>query len=179
MRPTQESIELVEAALERAELLRITQVPLTHEPRPITRFAQCVGNRPLAGRQANLRGGRSLVSPRVELMSKPLLITPGEQASAGRATDGARDVPTGEPHTRGGQIVEMRSGNFLSPLKAKVAIAEVIGDDHHNVRLVRWLLGPCVNGGIEPRHYEERERTPVQRGTTSEMQAGLHEEFTF
>ena len=78
--------------------------------------------------------------PGVELKAEALLITSGDQSRARRAAHRRGDVGVGEE--RAALPIESMFGVGISlqPYKPSVAIAEIVAEDEHDVRLARRLI---------------------------------------
>ena len=57
----------------------------------------------------------------------------GEEDAAGGGADGAAGVGVGEPQTAGGELVDVRGGNMLLAVTAKIAVAEIVRQDKENI----------------------------------------------
>ena len=73
---------------------------------------------------------------RIELISKPRLVTSGQQSSARRAAERRGYVSVCKSHTVSRQRIDVRRRNLRISLAAQFAVAEIIGQQHDNV----WLL---------------------------------------
>src|ERR1051326_7169577 len=76
MPPSEKSEVLIESALERVEFWFVPQVRFANPPGRITQFLETISYRFFVQRKPKTFR-RALGRPRIELMPKPLLITPG------------------------------------------------------------------------------------------------------
>ena len=59
----------------------------------------------------------------------------GHEAGAGRSAYGSAAVKLGEPHTRGGQLIDIGGSCFLLSITTHIAIAQVVGNDQYDIGL--------------------------------------------
>jgi hypothetical protein len=76
---------------------------------------------------------------RIELVTKSLLITSGEEPSPRGTAHNAGDISIGEANAVLCDTVDVRCRDILAPLKAEIAVAEIVSDDDDNVRLCSRL----------------------------------------
>ena len=126
--PCQHPVVAVEAPIQRLITRRLPDMPLAHHARAVTRRLHGLRDQRLA-----LVEAKRLVTPdRIELETEPCLRPPGEQGGSGRRTDGGGDIPRGHAGAGGGQRVEVRRRD-ASPVRAHVAVAHVVDDDHDDI----------------------------------------------
>src|SRR5205807_6073598 len=125
---------VVEPALLRVELVRVSEVPLPDPPGDVPRGLQPVGNGGFGERKPDVRTGA------VKLVAEPRLIAPGEQSGARRRAVRPGNVPAGEPRAGLRQRVEVRRRDVLAPLYPDVRVAHVVGDDEYDIRHLRDRL---------------------------------------
>jgi hypothetical protein len=69
-------------------------------------------------------------------VAKTLLIAAGQEASAGGATKWMGDVAAGAADASFGEGIEVGRRNVLAALKAAIRVAEIVGKDQEDVRLL-------------------------------------------
>jgi hypothetical protein len=68
-------------------------------------------------------------------VAKALLIATGQEPGASWTAIRTGDVSIGAADARLGERVEIWGGNVPAAVKADVSIAEVVGEEHDNIRL--------------------------------------------
>ncbi len=64
-------------------------------------------------------------------------VQPGHQRAARWRTHRAAGVELSEPHAAGGQAIDVRRFDLLLAIAAQIAVAEIIGQEEHDVRMRR------------------------------------------
>ena len=128
---TDEPERFLKAPLARRKFRRRPEVPLAHPARRITRPHEVRRQQRLRKRQAFRVIAR--VVKRIPLVTEALLVTPRHQPRPRRTAKRMGHIPARKPHTRLREPVEMRRRNFLRPLKARIRVALVVGDDQQHV----------------------------------------------
>ena len=129
------------------------QVPFAHQRGGVARCTEPIGDRLLCKRQSEPRVEVSL--PRgIEFVAEGTLVSARKQRCSRRAAKGSCDVTGGTTNSRGGEGIDMRRGNLAIPLHARLAVAQIIGNEQHDVR-------PRFPGG--ERHGCEREQHGSQK----------------
>ena len=116
---------LLKPLVDRPQRSVVAQVPLAEDAGPIPGRRQHLGQRHLVGmhhRPAQVRVHHA----------GAIVVPAGEQAGARRRTDG-RNIKVLEPDALPGELVEVRRLDLGVAVHAEVAIALVVGDDHHDV----------------------------------------------
>ena len=132
-------VKRIEAMLARGEWGQVPEVPLPNAGGGVATFLQdlsqgdLVGVQPSRGRWEEDAGE-----------SHAHRVAAGHECRAGRAADGGRCVVVGEPGALGGEPVDVRCLDLLEaralvrgPIAPDVVVAEVIGEDDDDVRLLR------------------------------------------
>ena len=198
----------------------VAEVPLAHHPGRVTRLAQRLGQGHLGGRQPGHRGfaaldrvGRAEArDPGTDATRDLALqvvvagldrvgdagaqgIATGEQTRARRGAARVARIDLGEARTLSGEFVETWRREESVPVGTEVAIAEVVGHDHDDVRRTcgrirtardhlrdrqRVVLGIRIDGSIEfdpsfpdPRSAP-RQETPADCREESREEKPLH-----
>jgi len=128
----EEAEVLIEAALQGMVRRTIPEVPFSHEPRDVPRRLHPIGEGRLRQRQPELEA--RVQAARVELVAEALLVPARDEACAGRAADRAGDIAVREAHALPGHGVEVGSGDFLAAVASELAVAQVVPEDHDDVR---------------------------------------------
>ncbi len=89
---------------------------------------------------------RDLAAGGIEFESEALLISAGHQSGARRTARCCGDISVGQPCATVGQSVDVWSRDRLRAIDAGVAIAEVVGQDQHNVGWTLFAAGNVVDG---------------------------------
>ncbi len=119
---------------------RVVQMPLAGEEGPVTGFLERLGDGDLLERQVvQIARGRSLRAflalPRNPVGDPdPHRILAGQQRGARRGTHRMGRISLRESHRRGGKLVERRGLVKRRSVTTQVVVAQVIDQDHHNVR---------------------------------------------
>ena len=143
---SQESEKLVEPAIERMKRLVRPEMPFAEHPGGISSGFEIIGNRLLPDRQPDVRQIVHLLD-RIDLMPKPLLISPGKKPGPARAAIRRGDIPAGEANAAASQRIEMRRGN-IAALATHLSIPLIVGDDQDDMcrRMGRRFVGGQGDG---------------------------------
>jgi len=76
-------------------------------------------------------------------VSKALLIAPGEEPGARWATEGMGAIAIGATSAVSRNRIDVRRGVIGAPVKAHIAVTQVIGQDNYDIRVV------CLGSGLE------------------------------
>lgn len=105
------------------------------------------------------------------LQPRPPVIAAGEERVAGGGTDSRRRMGVGKPHALRGELVDVRRGDppTVGVVAVDIAVAEIVGVDHHNVGSgvgsgeCRLALAEEAEGCGQPTqdavHHDERSPT--------------------
>ena len=107
-------------------------MPFADQGGRIAGVVQIIGQRALIQGQAQRR---RVACVGIELVAEAGLVAPGEQSGPRGAAIGGRDIAVGAADAGSGQGVDMGRRHQLAAVDANVAVAQVIGDDHQDVRL--------------------------------------------
>ena len=122
---------LVEPLIDRPHRIRVAEVPLAEDASDVPRVAQDLRE----GDLLRLHLGTADVG--VERPG-PLGVSPGQERCAGRRAHRA-DVEARKPRAPGGHAVEVGGAEDGIPGESEVAVALIVGHDHHDVRRGRRL----------------------------------------
>ena len=126
--------ELVKPTAMRMKLRMSTQMPFADQSSRVSRVMQMLSQRDLAARQTCIRIF-VVMADRIEFVSEASLVTPGHDPRTRRAAVRSRDVPAGEPDAVLRDGIDMRRGDFRTPLTPEFSVTQVIGKQQHDV----WL----------------------------------------
>ncbi len=94
-------------------------------------------------------------------------VAPGEQTVPRGRADRRGRMRIGEAHALAGQPIDVRRGNLrLAVVNARIAVAQVVGQDHQHVR-PRRALRSRSRRFHQPRTGDQRQRDNEGRGTTA------------
>jgi hypothetical protein len=133
-RAAEDAEEAVVAALERAVVRQIAEVPFADEARAVARLLEQRRKGRMARRQPDVFRRRG-VDRLFEAHGKTHLIAPGDQAGACRRAVGGIGIALREPQSLERQPVDVRRGVVALAVAAHVGIAEIVRQDEDDVRL--------------------------------------------
>ena len=107
-----------------------TQPPFADHAVGVAGPSQNFGYRSIARRQRQIR-----VAPDANVTG----VQAGHERGAGGGADSAAGVALGEAQPFGGKPIDVRSLDFHLPVAAEIAVAEIIGEDKNDIRLVLSL----------------------------------------
>jgi len=157
--------EAVVAALERAVVRQIAEMPFAHQARAVARLLEQRRQGRMARRQPDtLR--RRRVDRLFQADRQAHLIAPGDQPGARRRAVGGIGIALREPQPLERQAVDVRRRVVALAVAAHVGIAEVVGEDEDDVR-----LGRLRKAGTGKAHSGQRQRA---RGSSLDEAATAH-----
>ena len=127
-----ETPEMVVAALERAVIGQAAQMPLAEQRGAVSSRLQQRRQGRLGGRHPDIlrRGGDRLLQPD----RQAVLVSPGDQGRACGRTHGGVSVALHEADAIGRDPVDVRRRDIRAAVTGHVGIAEIIGQEEHDVR---------------------------------------------
>ena len=129
---------MVVAALQRAIRRQLAEMPLADERRRVARFFQERWQRGFCRWQSD-RG----VSNRERLLEadgEAVLIAPGHERDSRRGADRGVRVGLEKAHAGRSQAIDVRGGKIGPAVAGDVRVAEIVGEDEDDVRLLRRRL---------------------------------------
>src|SRR6185437_6917386 len=121
--------EIVEPAVGRVVARRLSEVPLAYRAGHVSRGFQDLGDRELVQRHAT-----GLVAAYgIEFVAEALLVAAGHQAGARRRAHGIRHITVREADTGRCQSIDVGRPGDLASVDPRVAVAEIIRQDHDDV----------------------------------------------
>ena len=126
-----EAEEEVVAVRVGAVLLLVAEMPLAEERRGVAGVLQQLRQRVAGSRQSLFRGRGDAAEGRLDRGA--LLVPTGHEPGTRRAADRAVGIEVGELHPVLCQAVDVRRLDVLRPVAADVGLADVVGDDEHDV----------------------------------------------
>ena len=158
-----ETIEKIEAALQRQETFGASAVPLSHRAGGVARAFYELAERdlPHVEAQCHLRRVRIFLRrvavtiahhfiPDHFVETVALGIAAGENAAAGGSARGRGRIERRRLHPLGRHAVEIRGDDFLAAEAPQIAIALIIADDDDDVGLSRGARRRRSDGGEKP-----------------------------
>ena len=121
---------LVEAPAHRMMGLLVPQMPLADHAGPVAQRLHPVGQ----GRLIQAHAGAHVPAGRIELPTVTLLVAAGHQPGPRRTAHRMADVARREANAARRQRVDVRGRDHLAAVDADVGVAEVVGQDQHDVR---------------------------------------------
>ena len=144
-----DTVELIESAAQRCEFVGGTEVPLADKTGGVAQLLEALREHGFGRRDAVV----AFLDRWVALDPETHLVPSGHHSCARRVTHRAGHIAIRESCTVLGDGVDVRGRDLSAPLKAKFAVAKIIRDDKHDVR----LLGTNrEHGGREARHQSEQ-----------------------
>ena len=125
-----ETHEIIETGLGGVKLVRHTQMPFTHQPRPIAGGLHGLG----PGHGFRVQAQVGFIARMNPVRDAQLAsVTAGHQAGARWATNGGDDVRFLEPHALLKQLVEMGCVGVWMPRKAERPGCLIVRQDEHHI----------------------------------------------
>ena len=113
------------------------EMPFADRPGSVTGVPKRVGQRNLFDGQAQPLAVAAGRPAGVEFVAEALLVAAGEQPGPRGAADRRRHVAVGEPHSIGGDRIDVRRLQAPATVAADVAVAQIVGQDDDAVRARR------------------------------------------
>ena len=173
--PVEDPVEAVEAALARPGVTRsgigavrvLGQVPLAHHEGGVAGSAVRLGRGGDVGRELHRVAGEPGIAVRDVAHAGPMRVHAGQQRRPRRRAH-RRRVVVGEPQPALGEGIQVRRGD-LGAVAAEVAVAEVVGEDDHDVRRTgrrrRWRRPPALGAGHRPAHAAAEPLVGIRRAS--------------
>ena len=149
---------LLEALVHGPERVVVSQMPLSEDPRSVTRFMEGLGQ----GDLVRVHHGASDVGVHD---AGPVVVAAGHEAGPGGGADGG-DVEPGQFHALRGQPVQVWGPQDIVPMASQLCPTLVVGDDEDDV-------GPAAFLGRRRRTAEEKTTQQEQESGPGPRPAGM------
>ncbi len=159
------AIEIVVAALERAEIGQCAQMPFADQYGLIAGPLQDRRQGRMTRRKADL-SWRTGAQRLFQTDRQPVLVTPGDQRHARRGANRGIGIRLAEAHALGRNAIDIGRAEIPTTVARHVRIAEIVGENEQDVGFQRRhpapLISVCAREGWAERRQGNRSRRGPQ-----------------